>query len=114
MKHLSFAYTQLNYQTVLFLTIPFNISHLSAHSLNKKQFYLTLSGVTIPDESEPESNNNERELCIPQISKAEALPSDFLTPYPEYSWRGDLASLQRCSWYILVLETVFLVLVLVW
>ena len=34
-------YTQLNYQTVLFLTIQFSISHLLAHSLNVKQFYLT-------------------------------------------------------------------------
>ena len=33
-------YTQLNDQTVQFLTIQFSISHLFAHSLNAKQFYL--------------------------------------------------------------------------
>ena len=37
----SFVYTQLNGQTVLFLTIQFSISYLFAHSLNVKQFYLT-------------------------------------------------------------------------
>ena len=36
-----FVYTLLNGQTVLFLSIWFNISHLFAHNLNVKQFYLT-------------------------------------------------------------------------
>ena len=40
-KHQSFVDTQLDGQTVLFLTIRFNGSDLSAHSLNVKQFYLT-------------------------------------------------------------------------
>ena len=40
-KHYSFVYTQSNGQTVLFLTICFNIIHMLAHSLNVKQFYLT-------------------------------------------------------------------------
>ena len=40
-KHQSFVYTQLNDQTVLFLTTQFNISHLFALNLNVKQFYLT-------------------------------------------------------------------------
>ena len=40
-KHQTFIYTQLNYQTVLFLTFRFSISHLFAHSLNVEQFYLT-------------------------------------------------------------------------
>ena len=40
-KHLSFIYTRLNGHTVLFLTIRHNISHLFAHSVNIKQFYLT-------------------------------------------------------------------------
>ena len=40
-KHVSFVYTQLNGQTVLFQTIQFNIRHLFALSLNVKQFYLT-------------------------------------------------------------------------
>ena len=39
-KHKSFVYTQLNDQTVLFLTIQFRISHLLGHILNVKQFYL--------------------------------------------------------------------------
>ena len=37
----TFAYSQLNRQTILFLAIQFNISHLFTHSLNVKQFYLT-------------------------------------------------------------------------
>ena len=40
-KHWSFVYTQLNDQTVLFLTILLSISHLFPQSLNVKQFYLT-------------------------------------------------------------------------
>ena len=40
-KHQLFVYTQLNGQTVLFLTIQFSISHLLAHGLSVKQFYLT-------------------------------------------------------------------------
>ena len=35
-KHQSFVYTQLNYQTVLFQTIQFSINHLFALSLNAK------------------------------------------------------------------------------
>ena len=34
-------FTPLNGQIVLFLTIQFSLSHLFAHSLNMKQFYLT-------------------------------------------------------------------------
>ena len=37
---MSFIYTQLNNQTVLFLTIQFSIRLLFAPSLNVKQFYL--------------------------------------------------------------------------
>ena len=40
-KRQSFVYTQLNELTVLFLRIHFSISHLFAHSLNVKEFYLT-------------------------------------------------------------------------
>ena len=39
-KHQPFIYTQLNDQTVLFQAIQFRISHLFAHSLNVKQFFL--------------------------------------------------------------------------
>ena len=42
-KHKSFVYIQLNDQTLLFLTIPFIISHFFALNLNVKQFYLTHS-----------------------------------------------------------------------
>ena len=38
-KYESFVYTQLNEQTVLFLTIQFSISHVFSLSLNVKQFY---------------------------------------------------------------------------
>ena len=40
-KDQSFVYTQLNDQTVLFLTIQFGISPSFVHHLNDKQFYLT-------------------------------------------------------------------------
>ena len=40
-KHQSFIYSQLNDETVLFLTIQFSISHFFALSLFVKQFYLT-------------------------------------------------------------------------
>ena len=40
-KHQSFVYTQLNVQTVLFLTIQSNISILFVLSFHVKQFYLT-------------------------------------------------------------------------
>ena len=39
--NISHLFTQLNDQTVLFQTIQFRISHLFAHSLNVKLFYLT-------------------------------------------------------------------------
>ena len=41
-KYPLFVYTQLNDQTVPFLTIQFCMSHLFALCLNVKQFYLTL------------------------------------------------------------------------
>ena len=40
-EHQLFVHTQLNDQTVLFLTIQFIINRLFALSLNDKQFYLT-------------------------------------------------------------------------
>ena len=40
-KRQSYADTQLNYQTVLFLKTQLSISHLFALSLNVKQFYLS-------------------------------------------------------------------------
>ena len=52
-KHQSLVYTQLNKQTVLFLTIQNLASHLFALNLNVKQFYLThksLLGPTVRNE----------------------------------------------------------------
>ena len=40
-KYHTFLNSQLNDQTVLFLTIQFSKSHFFAHSLNLKQLYLT-------------------------------------------------------------------------
>ena len=40
-RHQSFVYTQLNDQTIQFLTVQFSISHLFALSLDAKQSYLT-------------------------------------------------------------------------
>ena len=58
-----FFYTQLNDQTVLFVTIQFSISHL--FTLNT------------PGQSGPGSNGNKGVLRIPQSSNITgALPSD--------------------------------------
>ena len=44
-----------------------------------------LSGATTPGQSEPESDDNERVLCIPQNSSITgASPSDCLVSYPGY------------------------------
>ena len=68
----SFVYTQLNDQTIIFLTIWFNVSHLFPLSLNVKKFYLTidriLSGATTPGRNWFGSNRNEEVLHIPQSS----------------------------------------------
>ena len=88
-KYQSFVSTQLNDQTVQFLTIQFSISHLFALSLNVKQFYLTqigLSGPTTPGQSAPGSNSNEEVLCIPQSSIiTRPSPSYSLVSYPGLS-----------------------------
>ena len=47
----------------------------------------TLSGATIPGQSEPGSNGNEGVLCIPQGSSiTETSPSDCLMSYPDTCW----------------------------
>ena len=83
--HQSFISTWLKDQTVLFLTIQFCISHLFAHSLNVKQFFLThktLSGATTPGPSGPRSNGNKGVICIPQSSSiTEASASDCLVSF---------------------------------
>ena len=100
MKHLSIVYTQLIDQTILFLAIQFSLSHLFAHSLNVKQFYLiksrTLSGATTPVPREPVSEGIEGVLRIPQSSSPNgALPSAGLVSLLEHSLRVD-TPLQRC------------------
>ena len=40
-NHQSFIYSQINDQTVLFLTIQLSISHFFSHTWNVKKFYLT-------------------------------------------------------------------------
>ena len=67
----SFFYTQLNDQTALFQTIQFSIHHLSALSLNLKQFYLTQkyllnSSATTSDQGLPGSDGNEEYSAFPQ------------------------------------------------
>ena len=79
-KHQSSVITQLNYQTVLFQTIQFSISHLFALSLSVKKFYF---GATTPGQSGPGSNGNKGVVCITQSSSITAAsPSDFLVSYP--------------------------------
>ena len=79
-KHQSFGYTELNDQTILFLIVQFCISHLFAHSLNIKQFYLTHP---IRCYSEAGSDSNEGVLRIPQISGITGVSSsDCLASYP--------------------------------
>ena len=43
---------------------------------------MTQSGATTPGQSGPGCNGNEGVLCIPQISKAKASPSDGLISCP--------------------------------
>ena len=112
MKHPSFVYTQLNNQTVIFLTIQFSISHLFAHSLNVKQLYLThrrnLSGATSSGQSGHGSNGNEGVLHISQRSRITGASSSHgLVSYPGNSL-GCLTSLQRCIWFILLPQLTWL------
>ena len=49
MKHQSFVCTQLNDQTVLFLTIQITISRFFVYRLNVKQFHLTHKSVPVKE-----------------------------------------------------------------
>ena len=90
--NISYLFTQLNDQTVLFQTIQFSISHLSVHSVNVKPFYLLI------------------EVCpvLPLLSRMDLgamamkgySPSDDLMTYPGHSFRRSLAPMQRCCWCI--------------
>ena len=87
-KYQSFVYSELNDQTVLFQTIQFSISHLSAYSLNVKQFYLTHRWIPIRYYG-PGSNSNEGVQRIPQSSSiTEASLSGCLMLYPRHSLGG--------------------------
>ena len=77
------VYTQLNIKTVLFQTIQFCIrtQFSSIWPLDR-----TLSGVTIPGQSEPGSDGNKGVLRIPQSSShTGALPSVCLVSYLGHS-----------------------------
>ena len=107
-------FTQLNGQTVLFLTIQFSISYLFAHSLKVRQFYFThrenLSGFITLGQSRPGSDRNEGLLSIPQGSRTRALPSDNLISYQRHSFVvGDLTALQKCSCRILLPKPTWLI-----
>ena len=75
----------------------FNISHLFAHrvcSIWARD--MTLSGATTAGQSGSGSNSNEGVFYTPpQISKAEAQPSDGFMSYPEYLLGEGLTLLQR-------------------
>ena len=79
-KHQSFVYTQLNDQTILFLTIQFG------HSWNVKPIDRTLLGATTPGQSGHGSYGNEGVLYISQSSKTGVLLSDSFVLYPEHTW----------------------------
>ena len=72
----SFVYAHLNDQTVLFLEIQFNISHLFAHNLDGQTVLFDPSGATTSTQSEPGSNGNKRVLHTPQSSRTRASPQD--------------------------------------
>ena len=99
----SFVEPQLNDQIILFLTIQFSISHLSALSLNVKQLNLTpidrtISGVTNLGQSGPGINGNAVVLCIPQISSIYgASPSDSLVSCLGHSLEGSYLSTEMHS-----------------
>ena len=82
----SFVYIMLNGFTVLFQPIWFNISQLSAHSLNVKLFYLIKEWDPIKCfHSGPEWTREQwqsRVHHIPQSSSITGVsPSDFLVSY---------------------------------
>ena len=84
-KHQSFAYTQLNRQRLLNLTIQFSISNLFVNSLNDKHFHLIhISGATTPGQSGSGSNGNEGVLLIPKSSSITEASIFVLPP----TWQG--------------------------
>ena len=59
----------------------------------------TVSGATTPVQSGPRSKGNEEVLCIPQSSKARALPSDSLMSHPGNSLGRSYPSIYEQSAY---------------
>ena len=94
--------TQFNYQTLLFLTIQFSISHVFALRLNIKQFYLTHRWYWNITSGQSELKS-DGVFCIPPNSNITgASSSDGLVSYPGHSLGGGrLTPLQRCSRCIL-------------
>ena len=86
---ISRLFTHSQIVSVLFLKIWFTISHLFAHSLNDKQFYLThrqdAIGATTPGQSVPWCNGNEKVLYIPKSTRVGASSSDCLISCPGHS-----------------------------
>ena len=86
----------LKWACALFCTVKwFQVLLYNSHNLTSVIFLhtvcsiwsidRTLSSATTPGQSGPGSNGNEGVLHIPQISKAEAPPSDGLMSYPGHS-----------------------------
>ena len=87
-------------KSVIFQTIQFSISaeFSSIWSIER-----TLSGATIPGQSEPRSDGSEGVVRISQISCSitETLPSDCLVSYQDTCWRS-YPSAEKQSVYSLV------------
>ena len=100
-KHQSFVYTQLNYQTVLFQTIQFSMSFVYTQLKCQTPIWLidmTLSGATSPVQSLPGSDCNEEVLRIPWSSSITGVSwSDAWCLIQDIRWRrgGGLTPLQR-------------------
>ena len=92
LTHQSFVYTQLTDQTVLFLTIQFNLTHLFAHWISNSSIWpkdRTLTRATTPGLSRPGNDGNKRVLRIPQNSSITgASPSYSLMSYQDTRWWG--------------------------
>ena len=68
------------------MSISYDDNHYTTGTSAKP--YLTLSGTTTLGQRRSGKNSNEGALCIPQISKAGALPSNGLTSYPGHYGGG--------------------------
>ena len=118
-KHQSFVYTQLNYQTVLFQTIQFNISTVFVYTqLNVNSWFQTiqfsvitqfsstsfidrtLSGAPTPGQSGPGNNENKGLLRISQRSSiTRGSSSDCLVSYTKQSMGSSYSSAEKQSVY---------------